>query len=137
MKKLLCINLVTAILFQIILKISGPCIAIGNSIKGSFAWPKIYGIEFSDIEISWQVLLIIMIALMTIYLITIFKTIFTIVQFKNLSLKFSKSQLILIFLGLFIVIASITITAFEREEIYYFKQSIGFQELYLLIMRMY
>ncbi|MDQ2087626.1 hypothetical protein RBH29_14430 [Herbivorax sp. ANBcel31] len=53
---------------------------------------------------------------MIVYLITLFKILFTIVKLKNLSLKLPKSQRILIFLVLVIVIASITITAFEREE---------------------
>ena len=114
MKKLLVINLLTAIFFVIILKISGACIAAFND--GNYGWPKIYGIEFSNIEISWQVVLIIIIALMIIYLITLFMMLLKIVKFKKLSLKPSKSQLVLIFLSLFLVIASITVTVFEREE---------------------
>jgi len=113
MKKLLVINLLTAIFFVIILKISGPCIVL--SINNNFGWPKIYGIEFSNIEISWQVVLIIMIALMILYLITLFIMLFKIVKFKELSLKLSKNQLILVFLGLFLVLTSVTITIFERE----------------------
>ncbi|MDQ2085758.1 hypothetical protein RBH29_04825 [Herbivorax sp. ANBcel31] len=114
MKKLLVINLLTAIFFIIILKISGACIAAFND--GSYGWPKIYGIEFSNIEISWQVVLITIIALMILYLITLFVMLFTIVRFKKLDLKLSKNQLILIFLGLFLVTASVTIAVFEREE---------------------
>ncbi|MDQ2085762.1 hypothetical protein RBH29_04845 [Herbivorax sp. ANBcel31] len=115
MKKLLVINLLSAIFFIIILKISGPCLVA--FFDGNYGWPKIYGIEFSNIEISWQVLLIIMIALIILYLITIFMMLFTIIKFKKLSLKLSKNQLILIFLGLFLVLASVTITIFEREKV--------------------
>ncbi|TYQ18049.1 UNVERIFIED_CONTAM: hypothetical protein Cloal_0452 [Acetivibrio alkalicellulosi] len=117
MKKLLFINLLVAIFFVIILKISGPCIVIENlGHYDSFGWPKMYGIEFYYIGISWQVLLNIMIALMIVYLITLIKMLFTIFKLKKLSLKFSKNQLILIFLGLFVVISLVTITVFEREE---------------------
>ncbi|MDQ2085767.1 hypothetical protein RBH29_04870 [Herbivorax sp. ANBcel31] len=123
MKKLLVINLLSAILIVIILKISGACIAAFTD--GSYGWPKIYGFEFSSIEISWQVVLLIIIALIIIYLITLFVMLSKIVKFKRLSLKLSKNQIILIFLGLFLVLASVTITVFEREKDVVVRHVIG------------
>lgn len=116
MKNLAFVNLIFAVLFAIMLRLSAFCF-LSHYLHGSRTTEmKMYGIQIVDFSVSWRVVLVIIILLFIAYLVCLFKLLITSVKLKHLSLKLSKNQVILIIISLVIVISSVIIAAFEREE---------------------
>ncbi|TYQ18041.1 UNVERIFIED_CONTAM: hypothetical protein Cloal_0439 [Acetivibrio alkalicellulosi] len=116
MKNLAFLNLIFAVLFAIMLRLSAFCILTHYNTGERTTEMKMYGIQIGDFSVSWRVVLVIIILLFIAYLVCLFKLLITSVKLKHLALKLSKNQKLLIILSLVIVISSVIIAACEREE---------------------
>ncbi|MDQ2085768.1 hypothetical protein RBH29_04875 [Herbivorax sp. ANBcel31] len=114
MKNLAFINLIFAVLFAIMLRLSAFCF-FSHYLHGSRTTEmKMYGIQIGDFSVSWRVVLVIIIILLIAYLVCLFKLLITSVKLKHLALKLSQNQMLLVILSLVIVISSAIIATCER-----------------------